>query len=135
MLTIAFVTSALALLAAASPLQDNGIRIALQKRDDPLSAVTDVIDPAALLASLDRTNSYVSLDCIATFADTIVGNMPTVLPPTSDFTLKSYSVCLATGAFSGRLAISDLSTKMPVINEVIIIKSVLIKLIIGFGYG
>ncbi|EKM50158.1 uncharacterized protein PHACADRAFT_213911 [Phanerochaete carnosa HHB-10118-sp] len=58
MLTIAFVTSALALISAASPspLQGRGVRIALQKRDG-LSSVAEIIDISTLLAALDRTNS------------------------------------------------------------------------------
>ena len=59
MLTIAFVTSALALFAAASPAvhlpQEHGLKIALSKRND--FSFDGFVDVEALLASLERTLS------------------------------------------------------------------------------
>ena len=61
MLTIAFVTSALAFLAAASPSPSpvshyqRGIKVPLSKRS--ALSIDDVIDVGALVAALQRTES------------------------------------------------------------------------------
>ena len=55
MLTIAFVLSALSLLAAASPVdQDHGMKISLSRRSDLAS--NGVVDIAALLQELVDTH-------------------------------------------------------------------------------
>ncbi|GJE93357.1 Asp-domain-containing protein [Phanerochaete sordida] len=82
MLTIAFVTSALALIAAASPapFDNNGVRIALQKRDDGLQSVTDLVDVGALLAALERTVSKFENGFAAYKTNTGQAHPLTVLP-------------------------------------------------------